>query len=261
MLIDNISFFDSGSNSFSLESIDELNKINLSFDLEILDSKYLSTQTKFDYYFHDKDTEIHDLTGRMTFHEIKIFDVIYPENISLFTILDSYSSSDDETFLKRKRSLQRGRRKKDLDNVLKKIKTRFFNTALLKKLNEKLKNIGSRLYLEKFPQQLVSNPKKEKNKELLNMTLLEIIKEKGLYMEKDLKNYYHNLKVVTSEDVQENGEFTIILNKKCYKLFEEYINSKEFSDEIKRLKDKNTDDYIQKYENAAKHFIGHFSRK
>ena len=42
------------------------------------------------------------------FQKMKIFDVIYPENISLFTILDIYNSSNDETtLLKRKRSLKR----------------------------------------------------------------------------------------------------------------------------------------------------------
>ena len=261
MLLNNISYFDSYIKSFSSESADELNKISLNFDLKILDSKHFPTDIKFDYYFHGKDTGIYDLNCRMEVCKTKIFDVIYPKNISLFTIIDNYSSSDDQTFLKRKRSSQRQVGKKRLDNIFKKIKTGFFNTALFNKFNEKLKNIGSLLYLERFPQQLVSITKKERNKKLLNMTLLEIFKEKDLYMEKDLTNYYHNLKVVTSEDVQENAEFMIVLNKKCYKLYEEYINSKEFSDEIDRLKDKNTDDYIQKYINAAKHFIGHLSRK
>ena len=254
-MIDDSQSIDSDSNSFSHIS-------NLNYNLELIVSKNLSTQDKFDYYFSEKNTEIYSLNYLETFHKKKIFDVIYPENISLFSILDNYNSSNDETtVLKRKRSLRRGNRKKHLDNIFKKIKTDFFNNALFKKFNEKLKTIGSRLNLERFPQHLVSDIKKERNKIILNMTLLEIIEGKELYEEKDLKNYYHNLKVVKSKDVQENFEFTMILNKKCYELFEEYINSEEFQDKIERLKVKNTDDYIEKYKNAAKHFIGHLSSK
>ena len=256
-MIDDSSSFDSDNNSFSLTSE---NKININYYLEMVDSKNLPTEDKFDCYFGEKDIEIYSLNYSEAFQKMKIFDVIYPENISLFTILDIYNSSNDETtLLKRKRSLKRENRKKDLDNIFKKIKTDFFNNALFKGFNGKLKNIGSRLDLERFPQRLVSDTKKERNKKLLNMTLLEIFEEKDLYKEKELKNYYHNLKVVKSKDVQDNFELTMILNKKCYELFEEYLNSEEFQDKIERLKGKNTDDYIEKYINAAKHFIGHLS--
>ena len=93
------------------------------------------------------------------------------------------------------------------------------------------------------------------------MTLLEIFEKEELY-EKDDSNYKHNLKVVKSEDVQDNAEFKSILNKKYSELFEEYINSKEFEDEIERLKEKKMeDDYIKIYINLAKHFIEFFSNQ
>ena len=245
MLI-NSTNFDSDTNSFHLESKEELY-----LDLEIIDIKHLSTQIKFDYYFNNKNTEIN-------FHKHRIFNVIYPKTISLFTLLEK--ENNEETFLRRKRSKIRETRKEDLDNVLKKIKTNFFNSAIFKKINAKLKSIGSRLNFERFPQRLVSDPNKERNKALFNMTLLEIIGKKELYDEKNLKKYYHNLKVIESGDVQRDDEFIIILNKKYSELFEEYINSIEFIKEIEKLKEKKMkDDYIQKYINAAKHFIEHLS--
>ena len=68
--------------------------------------------------------------------------------------------------------------------------------------------------------------------------------------------------MVKSEDVQDNAEFKSILNKKYSELFEEYINSKEFEDEIERLKEKKMeDDYIKIYINLAKHFIEFFSNQ
>ena len=80
-------------------------------------------------------------------------------------------------------------------------------------------------------------------------------------IEHELKNYYHNLKVVKNKEIQENEEFKKILNKKYYELFEEYINSDEFIiDEINRLKkNKMHNTYIEKYIYLAENFIEFFS--
>jgi hypothetical protein len=73
-----------------------------------------------------------------------------------------------------------------LDNIIKKIKTGFLNSALIKKLNEKLKEIGSRLNLEKFPKNFVSDINHKRNNQLLQMTLKEIFEKKELYKENEL---------------------------------------------------------------------------
>ena len=93
------------------------------------------------------------------------------------------------------------------------------------------------------------------------MTLQEIFEKKELYEENNLKNYYHNLKVIKSEQIQKNIDLKEILNKKYRELFKEYINSKEFKiDEINRLKkNKMQDDYIKRYIYLAKNFIEFFS--
>ena len=143
----------------------------------------------------------------------------------------------------------------------KKIKRRFLNFALVGNINEILKNIDKALYLEKFPSNFVSDITKRSNKNLLNMTLQEIFEKKELYEENGLKNYYHNLKVIKSEQIQKNIDLKEILNKKYRELFKEYINSKEFKiDEINRLKkNKMQDDYIKRYIYLAKNFIEFFS--
>jgi len=93
------------------------------------------------------------------------------------------------------------------------------------------------------------------------MTLKEIFERKELYEDKDINNYNHNLTVIKSEEIQECDELNIILNKKYFELFEEYINSKEFQiDEINRLKNKDmNDEYIEKYLFLAKHFTDFFN--
>ena len=261
MVFNNIDF-DSDNKSFPFELDDKLQKISQNFELKIIDSKNLPTSTKFEYYFPEKETEKNTFSNIETLVKKNYFDVIYPESISLFTLLESDNSTYDETFLRRKRSSKRKKRRENLDNMIKKIKTGFLNSVLIKKLNEKLKYIGSRLYLEKFPKNFVSDINRQKNNQLLQMTLKEIFEKKELYKENELEKYCNNLKVIENEDIKDNAELKRILNKKYYEVFEEYVNSEEFQvKEIERLKEKKmADDYIQKYINVAKHYVEYFSK-
>ena len=193
----------------------------------------------------------------------KIFDVIHRKRICVFTNIENEenNSSIDDTFLKRKRYPEKRRRRENQDNMRKKIKRGFLNKALIKNINENLKNIESKLYLEKFPQKFVCDITKKSNKNILDMSLKQIFEKKELYDDNDLSKYYHNLKVIKSKQIQENVELKAILNKKYFKLFEEYINSKEFKvDEINQLKEKKMENsYIERYIYLAKHFIEFFS--
>ena len=191
----------------------------------------------------------------------KKFNVIYPKISPIITNIINKTSKEKNILLKRKRLEKRRRRRDNQDNIRKKIKRGFLNSALYNKLNKKLKEIGSKLFLEKFPQKFACDVVKKTNKLLLNMNLEEIFEMKELYNEKELKNYYHNLKVVKNKEIQENEEFKKILNKKYHELFEEYINSDEFIiDEINRLKkNKMHNTYIEKYIYLAENFIEFFS--
>ena len=194
-------------------------------------------------------------------NKIKIFDVIYREQISLFTNIEKDLIINEQNYIKRKRNNKRRRRRDNQDNMRKKIKRGFLNNSLIPKINLLLKSSGNILYFEKFPQNFVSNISRKINNKLINMTLKEIFQKKELYEDKDINNYNHNLTVIKSEEIQECDELNIILNKKYCELFEEYINSKEFQiDEINRLKNKEMDDaYIEKYIYLAFHFIEFFN--
>ena len=191
----------------------------------------------------------------------KIFNINYREKTSLFTNIENILSIKEEPFMKRKRNPKRRRRRDNQDNIRKKIKRGFINKSLIKKINELLKNSGSKLYFEKSPQNFVCDITKSSNNKILNMTLEEIFENKELYDQKYFDNYNHNLNVLKSKDIQECQELKEILNKKYCELFEEYINSKEFQiDEINRLKNKEMDDaYIEKYIYLAFHFIEFFN--
>ena len=194
-------------------------------------------------------------------NKIKIFDVIYREQISLFTNIEKDLIINEQNYIKRKRNNKRRRRRDNQDNMRKKIKRGFLNNSLIPKINLLLKSSGNILYFEKFPQNFVSNISRKINNKLINMTLKEIFERKELYEDKDINNYNHNLTVIKSEEIQECDELKIILNKKYFELFEEYINSKEFQiDEINRLKNKDmNDEYIEKYLFLAKHFTDFFN--
>jgi len=200
----------------------------------------------------------------------KYFKVIYPQKYSLFNKTNKLESNliaekDELNLLGNKRLSYRRQRKDNKDNIRTKIKRGFFNSALINKLNDKLKSIGSTKYFMKFPQNFVSDISQKRNKEIVNMTLREIFEKKELYKQENeigFENYLHNLKVIQSEIIKDNSEFKKILNKTFRELYEEYINSDEFKIvEIGRLKEhKMEDDYIKKYIYLSRELIEFFNQ-
>jgi hypothetical protein len=174
---------------------------------------------------------------------------------------------DEENILKRKRYNYQRPRRDNQDNIRKKIKRGFFNNALVKNLNDKLRSIGNNKYFNKFPQHFVSDVNRIRNKEIFSMTLAEIFEKKELYLHEGktgnaLNYYFQNLKVFENEDIKENKELKKIFNKTICELYEEYINSDEFKIiEINRLKQKNMqDEYISRYICLAKTLILYFTQ-
>ena len=200
----------------------------------------------------------------------KYFKVIYPQKYSLFNKTNKLefnliAEKDELNLLGNKRLSYRRQRKDNKDNIRTKIKRGFFNSALINKLNDKLKSIGSTKYFMKFPQNFVSDISQKRNKEIVNMTLREIFEKKELYKQENeigFENYLHNLKVIQSEIIKDNSEFKKILNKTFRELYEEYINSDEFKIvEIGRLKEhKMEDDYIKKYIYLSRELIDFFNQ-
>ena len=246
---------------FDISNISNMEYINPTISLK---EEEMNQEEFFALYFNtSKDNSISP-----EFNEEKkaIFQVNYrircdeeendkPKDKALFQI------DFGNIFLKKKVLPKINRRRESKDNIRKKLKIVFFNNYLFKKINAILKSQQSKLYFEKFPITFVNDIRKNTNKDIIYMTLLEILSRKELYNEKDLDNYYHNLKVVESKEFKENENLKKLLNKKYCELFEEFINSKEFNvDEINRLKKNNLDDvYIKRYIFQSKYFIKYFA--
>ena len=195
-----------------------------------------------------------DLSFYESLFKNKIFNVVYREREEE----NDYPLIEKEIFKKRnpENSKTKTRRRDNRDNIRKKIKRAFFNSFLIPKINTLLRNKDIDSSFANFQNAFVINVNKKTNKELKDMTIKEIFEKKELYQESELKYYYHNLKLVKTEEILEIKELKNILNKTYQEIFEEYLNSKEFKiNEINRLKKKFEDDYIKKYIYLAKHFI------
>ena len=196
----------------------------------------------------------------------KPFKVVYPKREGLFNVKQINSAENTNKFFLRRKKLPDGRPFRDrLDNIRVKSKRCFFNKALIENLNEELKHIGSKKYFLKFPQHLVSDVDRKRNKELFGLTLKEFIEDEELNFDKknnDFGNYYHNLDVIQDNEVKNSLEFQKILNKTIRQLYKEYINSDAFKiNEMNRLKyiKKEDDDYIKTYKEVSENLMEFFA--
>ena len=219
-----------------------------------------------------------------------IFQVIYPKNVFIFSNLGKNINIELTTSDKYKYKIHPKNRQPRCiykDDIRKIIKRRFLHTHLKKALNCKLKEAGYKKLLQNFSQSFAGTVSIEKEKKIINQTLFEMFGNKELYMpivpsslkgktfenkliEKNLLKYENNLELVNQIKKDNNPELNIIFNKSYSDLFGEYINSKEFIEEVERLKKSKIkkksfkksgiekipkENYIEKYIYLAKHFI------
>ena len=245
----------------SIFSFNRFMPLNESDNRKILDNALIQ---KNKLSSDNKENSLKNLENR---EKKRIFGIVYKKKETLFTLVDNNTliNKENEYLLKRKRMPFRRQRKDNVDNIRKKIKRGFFNKSLIYKLNEKLKDIGSNKYFEKFPPHFVSDIDQKRNKEVFEMTLAELFQNKEVYNyenKKGLNNYLHNVKVAKNEDINKNFGFRNIMERTIGELYEEYINSYEFKTlEINRLKNnKMKDDYVNRYIYLANHLIEFFSQ-
>ena len=187
---------------------------------------------------------------------------IEKEKINLFATNFIYSKQ----YKKRLKTIHK--RKEGSDNIRKKIKRRF-HKILKDIINSKLEKAGSNKYFDFLPQLFVSDISKNNNKEILNLTLEEILSLNFCVSnnknDSTTKKYYHNLSVLEylekNKDISIKSNFNNIKNMKYYEIYEEYLNSKEFEMEISELKkEKENDKYIKKYIIKAISLIKYFNQ-
>ena len=115
----------------------------------------------------------------------------------------------------------------------------------------------ARKIFKNLSQKFITNVKKDKNNYLFELSLEDLLKinfyeeeeeeEKG----KNSCNYEHNQKVLKylekKNEISIKSDFIKIKNMKIKEIFHEYLNSKEFEDEIVDLKKNENDKYVKDF--------------
>ena len=152
------------------------------------------------------------------------------------------------------------------DIMRKRIKSDYYRNifkylnALLNKNKE-----NSNLKFGFLPQCLISNVTKDYNKKVMEMTLKEMILDKSFELfskkkEKDEKIWQKNKKIIDYIENNLDKNINLILNTKMKDLYKEYLNSDEFANSIKELKEEGKYfDYIKNYIQVANHYVEYYS--
>ena len=160
---------------------------------------------------------------------------------------------DEQIIIKNKRTKKKNiqflsrktNRKGMKDNIIKKIKSRFFK-AIKNILKEKLQiKYNYKKSFKYLSQKFIGNIKKENNRTFWEETLLE-------FFEGKLKSDNKALELLKEDKI---GEI------KLKDLFNDYLNSQEFQESIPNSEtEKNVDqNYIDDYINYSKEFINYFT--
>lgn len=170
----------------------------------------------------------------------KLFDVpLAEENRS-----KNYSGSP---IFKRIGRFYSERRKENKDLIRKKIKSKFYK-EIKTQLNKKFKQFKIKEKFE-WPQNLVTNVEKAKNKKDLNTSL------ENLFLENDILVYEKNKKTL------KDTELKCIFEANMKDLYSEYIKSKQYQGAIDKLiGEQNSYEYIHNYIQISKDFVEYYEK-
>ena len=208
----------------------------------------------------------------------KLFKIIYPNEFFIFNrggenqnkrnIIDQFLQNEENiNNIKNERSHSLRTRKENSDNIRKKIKSRFIK-ALKELINRKLKLAGSKKFFDLLPQIFVCNISKDINKIMLDKTFKELFSTNFLFSKKgnfaNFKKYKKNIDTLEylekKKDISEKSNYNCYKNLKFYQIFDEYLRSKEFENEIVNLELKGEkNDYICNYIKLAVNLNNFFS--
>ena len=281
-----------GNNSFgihnnTINNIYETDSSNMEIDLgsylniqfkEINEEILKKFEKKNDFNIKTENS-LYDM-GNYIGKKTKLFRVIYPKQFIIFhrgdldkypinlinDILNKnrrrikfYITKNDKKPKKREMDKNNVTRKNNSDNIRKKIKARFIK-CLLNAINTRLKNSKSKQFFNLPPQSFVSNISRRENRGVLELTFKDIFSkkfdDKKNVCKADIKKYSENISTLeyleNKKDISEKSNYSVFKNMKYYQIYEEYLNSKEFENEIIKLRqEKESNAYIDNYINLS----------
>ena len=178
------------------------------------------------------------------------------------------NNSISEKKTKSKRSKKKQKRKYNSDNIRRKIKSRF-HKSLKNTLNKMLKYSGSNYFFDYLPQSFITNVTKARNKKILNMTFEDFFSQDFCEFadndtEKNSEKWTAGKNVITKieqedENIREKSNYNVYKKMKYYQIYNEYLRSKEFEEDIIKIEKKEGKEYTKQYINLAYHLIDYFS--
>ena len=188
--------------------------------------------------------------GTNLFIEVEPFTEISMNNLFIFDKLFDESKPEDNKsekytgppMFKRIGKYYSERRKENKDLIRKKIKSKFYK-EIKNQLNERFKRLNIK---DKFdwPQSLIINVEKSKNKKDLNTTL------ENLLLDNKILIYQKNIGILKDSGLKN------IFETNMKDLYTEYLKSKQFQDVIGKLIDEqNSYEYIHNYIQISNDFI------
>ena len=206
-----------------------------------------------------------------------IFRVVYPSFFKIFHpgSNEKYPRELINLILKNKIKISlsiRGRIKKKRkfysDNIRRKIKCTFHN-SLKNTLNKRLKYSDSKFFFDYLPQNFITNVTKDLNKQILNMSFTQFfskdfseIEGKDKDKKKNLERSQINILAIEyieeNDGVREKSNYNYYKNMKYYEIYDEYLRSKEFEEDIIKIEKINGKEYIKQYINLALHLMDYF---
>ena len=193
---------------------------------------------------------------------------------SKLTLSQYFKTTGYYTDVNGRRRKEKKKRKDKPDDIRKKIKARF-HKAIKDIINEKLKKAGATKLFDYMPQTFITNITVEENRDALNLTYDELMKEKKFISKKrknlsqdnlNLGKYEKNLEVFEylekNPKISENSEFDRIKKMTYAELLQAFFLSKEFEDSlIKLIEKKERLEYLEDYVNKAITYVSFFTFK
>lgn len=158
----------------------------------------------------------------------------------------SIIKKDNEKFLNTNK-------KEKADSIRKRIKC-LLNKFLLHKLNYYTRDYGNTVFFLQLPKKMSSCIKQDYNTMIFNLTIKQLL-SLNTEDDKDKIKVEHNTRMIS---IINSPDFLEFLNKKYYEVFFDYINSKEFIDDMIEIKKKECDLYIDYYFNCIYSFMHRF---
>ena len=216
------------NNSFIINNVDMLN-INSPFELneisfeDIIPNSFCKTLTKSTNFKNPLEIEIQK--------ENPMSSVC----ITLEERKDIFINRKKERDGKKYRFIRR-------DNVRRTVARFFFNHFLKNMIEKMKKECNCILYLNYFPKKFIFQAEKKRNKHFLDYTFEQLLENKDLYENKDIRNYYtinkkviDELKSEKNKNIMANKGYDKILKMTYRNLFQKFLNSDEYKNHYEEL--------------------------